>query len=355
MATLSYLMERVDEVLTQSNIKQIIKPMIINNENYIVSLILTLFVFIGFYIVISFVYQFLHGIYARCIRSGKNLKKIYGKWAIITGATDGIGYGMAKAFAKRGLNVLLISRNKEKLEICQKEILSKYPLIKCDVLDIDFQVFDINAREKVNNKIKELDSSVGILVNNVGISYPYTKYFHELENQDIQQIMTLNIWSTTWMTRLVLPYMIDAKKGAIVNISSAAGVSTSPLLAQYGAAKSYVAMLSKALNAELVDKNIHVQCQIPMFVTTKLAKIKKPSLFVATPSAYAESALNAIGYETIVSPYWSHAFQIWALLNLPEWIMVAVTKNMHMDIRRRGMAKDRAAAASSANDTDKTK
>ena len=83
----------------------------------------------------------------------------------------------------------------------------------------------------------------------------------------------------------------------IRNISSAAGVSTSPLLAQYGAAKSYVAMFSRALNYELKSKGVHVQCQVPMFVATKLAKIKNTSLFVPSTTAYAKAAVAAIGYE----------------------------------------------------------
>ena len=144
------------------------------------------------------------------------------------------------------------------------------------------------------------------------------------------------------MTRLVLPGMLSQKRGAIINISSAAGVTTSPLLAQYGAAKSYVEMFSRALNAELKDKGIHVQCQIPLFVATKLAKIRKASLTVASPSGYARAAVAAIGYETVVSPFWSHALQMWALQSLPEWIGTAITMSMHQGIRKKGMKKEAA-------------
>jgi 17beta-estradiol 17-dehydrogenase / very-long-chain 3-oxoacyl-CoA reductase len=178
------------------------------------------------------------------------------------------------------------------------------------------------------------------LVNNVGVSYPFTKYFHELEDSNVDELMTLNINSTTWMTRLVLPGMLTRKKGAIVNIASAAGVATSPLLAEYGAAKSYIAMFSKALNAEYKEKGIHVQCQIPLFVATKLAKIKSASLFVASPKGYARAAVAAIGFENIVSPFWSHAMQMWLLLSLPDWIGTAITFSMHKGIRAKGMKKE---------------
>eukprot|EP01037_Dinobryon_pediforme_P018664 gene18664-18962_t len=202
-----------------------------------------------------------------------------------------------------------------------------------------FRLLELNFKNILTSEtINGVD--VGVLVNNVGISYPYTQYFHELDDERVQQLMTLNVDSTTWMTRLVLPGMVERKRGAIVNIGSAAGVSTSPLLAQYGAAKAYIAMFSKALNVELSKFNIHVQCQVPMFVTTKLAKLKRTSLFVASPSAYARAAVAAIGYETVVSPYWSHALQIWALTTLPEWVVAKLTMSMHLDIRKAGLKKE---------------
>ncbi len=94
------------------------------------------------------------------------------------------------------------------------------------------------------------------------------------------------------------------------------------------------------MNYELASKGIHVQCQVPMFVATKLAKLRKTSLFVASPSSYARAAVAAIGYEKVVSPYWSHALQIWALTTFPEWIVAAGTNSMHQGIRKAGMTKD---------------
>jgi 17beta-estradiol 17-dehydrogenase / very-long-chain 3-oxoacyl-CoA reductase len=73
-----------------------------------------------------------------------------------------------------------------------------------------------------------------------------------------------------------------------------------------------------------------------MFVATKLAKIKNTSLFVPSPSAYARAAVSSIGYEALISPYWSHAIQIWLLCNLPESVVAAATKRMHLGIRAAG-------------------
>jgi 17beta-estradiol 17-dehydrogenase / very-long-chain 3-oxoacyl-CoA reductase len=99
-------------------------------------------------------------------------------------------------------------------------------------------------------------------------------------------------------------------------------------------------MFSRTLNVELKKSKIHVQCQVPMFVTTKLAKLKKASLFVATTEAYARAAVAAIGYEAVVSPYWSHALQIWLMTTLPEYVSAFITLHMHAGIRKAGLKKE---------------
>merc|ERR1711871_1493274 len=318
----------------ESILNTYLPPVVTKHLHYLILLV-------GSLLVLAYVFDLLKGIYARLLRPGKNLLK-QGKWAVVTGATDGIGYAMCEEFARKGLNVVLISRTLINLNAKQEELSEKYPKIQTKVLDIDYGNFDNYAQERVRNLLSALatDGGISTLVNNVGISYPFTRYFHELDDERVTQLIKINIDSTTYMTRLILPHMLEAKKGNIVNISSAAGVSTSPLLAQYGAAKSYVAMFSRAMNYELREKGVHVQCQVPMFVATKLAKIKRTSLFVASPEGYAKSAVAAIGYEILVSPFWTHALQIWVLTNFPEWLVAAGTSMMHKGIRVAGMKKE---------------
>ena len=136
----------------------------------------------------------------------------------MTGATDGIGKAMAFEFGKKGLNVVLISRSKDKLLACQEELKAKCPKVEVKTLAVDYSKFDEAARQSVTSFLAPLD--IGVLVNNVGISYPYTQYFHELDDERVEQLMTLNVHSTTWMTRIVLPGMVSRKRGSIVNIGS---------------------------------------------------------------------------------------------------------------------------------------
>lgn len=137
---------------------------------------------------------------------------------MVTGATDGIGKGMAFELAKKGLNIVLISRSVDKLNETRVELETKYPKTQVRVISVDFSKFDETTRKVVAEDLKGLD--IGVLINNVGISYPYTKYFHELDDERVAQLISLNVDSTTWMTRIVIPGMVERKRGAIVNLGS---------------------------------------------------------------------------------------------------------------------------------------
>ena len=285
-------------------------------------------------------------IYHHMIKSAKNLVKVYGPYAVITGATDGIGLGMATEFARKGMNIVLISRTQSKLDACAKELREKFPKIEVKVLAVDFnEINDEDERKRIAKFLAPLE--VGVLVNNVGISYPFPKYLYELTDAESEALTVLNVDSTVWMTRIVLAGdkgMVARKKGAIINISSIAGVLTSPLLSHYGGAKGFVAQYSRALHYELAPKGIHVQCQVPFYVTTKLAKLRHASLTVATPAQYARAAIKAIGGGPLVSPYWSHALQFCVYQSLPEWLLASVANSMHLGIRKAGMRKMEAQA-----------
>lgn len=132
-----------------------------------------------------------------------------------------------------------MSRSLTKLNEVADELTAKYPKVSTKVVAVDFSNFDAAAQGKVRSVVESLE--VGTLINNVGMSYPYPTYFHELSHGDVQAMIALNVTSTTIMTHLVLPSMVQRKRGAIVCISSAASqLPANPLLAQYAAAKAYV-------------------------------------------------------------------------------------------------------------------
>jgi len=202
----------------------------------------------------------------------------------------------------------------------------------------DYSNFDKKAQEHVASNLAGLN--IAILVNNVGVSYPFTQFFSELSDQDVLNLIEMNINSTTWMTRIVLPGMEQKKKGLIVNISSAASQQASPLLAQYSAAKSYIEKFSSSLDAELKGKGVRVQCQVPYWIVSKLAKIRTASMFVPTPEQYVRAAMGYIGQGPVVSPWWSHRLLGWFQNKvLPEFLSEKMTMSTHLTIRKKGMAK----------------
>jgi 17beta-estradiol 17-dehydrogenase / very-long-chain 3-oxoacyl-CoA reductase len=288
-------------------------------------------------------------IYKTFLRPGKNLKQL-GEWAVVTGATDGIGKAYALALAKKGLKVVLISRTESKLQEVAKEISEKVPGSETKYVVCDYSNFDAKARDTVSKAIKDLD--VGVLINNVGVSYRYPMYFHELTDEEVTGLMELNVASTTWMTRFVIKGMAERKRGAIVNLSSGSAMYTLPLLAEYSAAKSYIEKFSRALDAEYKGMGITVQCQIPFYVATKLAKLRK-SLTVPTTSEYVNLAVNWIGYpDPVASPFSLHAFQGWVMDQLPESLVTFGIMQMHLATRKRGQKKDARVAADAAKKSE---
>lgn len=283
--------------------------------------------------ILSFCVPTIYNYFFRPVREMRSM----GEWAVITGATDGIGRAYAFKMASLKMNVVLLSRTKDKLEDVAREIQNKYPNIKTQIAICDYSDFNENARNTLWNKIQNLD--IGVLINNVGISYEYPKYFHELTTNEVARLMEMNVGSTTWMTHMILPGMMERKRGSIVNIASAAGCHTMPLLSQYSAAKGYIVMFSRGLNAECRSSGVSISCQTPFYIATKLAKLRS-SFMVPTPEAYVEKGVRWIGYDnSVVSPFWIHAIQGWMIEHLPASIVENQILKMHDAIRKRGNQK----------------
>ncbi|CAL0325085.1 unnamed protein product [Lupinus luteus] len=276
-------------------------------------------------------------IFNTLFRSEKDLITCYGSWALVTGATDGIGKAFAYQLAQRGLNLVLISRSCQKLENVAGEIKEKHPHTKIKLIQIDFSG-DISAGlRRIVEVIQDLD--LGIVINNVGITYPGAMYFHEVDEKVWMDIVRVNIDGTTKVTKAVLPRMIQRKRGAIINIGSGAAVvvPSHPLYTIYAATKAYVDQLSRSLYVEYRHYGIHVQCQVPLYVATNMvsevASIKRNSFFIPTPEGYARAAISEIGYEQRCTPYWAHSIQ-WCFARLvPDPLLDAW--RLSIGIRRR--------------------
>lgn len=225
----------------------------------------------------------------------------------------------------------------------RKSTAKKYAGVdKTKYIVCDYSNFDEKTRARVARELEGLD--VGLLINNVGQSYRYPQFFHELTDDEVGAVLEMNINSTVWMTRMVLDGMAKRRRGSIVNLSSGSAEHTMPLLAEYGAAKMFVARFSESLDAEYRGRGVRVQCQIPFYVATKLAKLRK-SLTVPTAEAYVAMSMRWLGYGGVVQPFWLHGIQGWVMKILPSALVDMGVMSMHAGIRKRGLKKDAKIAA----------
>lgn len=249
----------------------------------------------------------------------------FGEWAVVTGSTDGIGKAYAKELAARNLNLILISRNLDKLEATKRELLETNPKIEVKLIQADFTKGQL-IYEKIKLQLK--DVAIGILVNNVGKQYTYPMYLGEVPEEELWDIININVGATTMMTRLVIEEMKTRKKGAIVNISSGSELQPLPLMTVYAATKVYVKSFSDAIRAEYSKFGITIQHLTPLFINTKMNafsdRLQVSTLFVPNPTTYAKNAISTLGKVDTCSGYWAHGIQIFFTLIPPVWIRTKI-------------------------------
>jgi len=193
------------------------------------------------------------------------MESIRGKIAVITGAGKGIGRAIAIALAAEGVQVGLISRtNKDLLEL--KDELKKYTIKTATAVADVAEIQSVNAA--IDSIQKEL-GNIDILINNAGIA-KFGKFL-ELEPSEWEDQIKVNLFGVYYVTRAVLPQMIERQTGDIVNISSSAGLKGSPLTSAYSASKFGVMGLSDSLMQEVRKHNIRVTALNPSTVVTDLA------------------------------------------------------------------------------------
>ena len=178
-------------------------------------------------------------------------------YALITGATSGIGYELAKLFAKDGYNLVLVARLSERLQ----EVSDEFRQHGIDVIAVDKDLFEPMAAQQIYTDLKAKGVHVEILVNNAGQGQ-HGK-FHEVPLERHLALVQLDIVSLLTLTRLFLDDMITRNFGKILNLASVVSKTPAPEFAVYAASKAFVLSFSEALAVELENTNITVTALLP--------------------------------------------------------------------------------------------
>ncbi|KAJ1605743.1 putative steroid dehydrogenase kik-i [Cryptosporidium canis] len=278
----------------------------------------------------SYFSKILSNIYSLFHNTEKKLSS-FGKWAIITGASDGIGKAIAKELINENLSLILIGRNEEKLRIALLSLKGKG-----SDQEIRYLLMDFTDPTCYSSFSKYLDNikDIGVLVNNVGVSYPFAQYFEEIGVDLINELIEVNVRSVLMMTHIVYSYM---KKNGSSQLQS------DPLYSAYAATKSVSESLCRSLMAECESKNIVIQCHTPMLVTTKLSKVNKETFFTISAERFAMDSIRELkrpqsAYTTIV-PYFGHKLQLIIANLIPRqiWNKIRISQTRH--IRERALKK----------------
>ncbi|WP_144463387.1 3-ketoacyl-ACP reductase [Siminovitchia fortis] len=193
------------------------------------------------------------------------MQNLKGKNALITGAGRGIGRATAIAFAREGINVGLVGKTFDHLEKVAKE------LEEFDV-NVVVAVADVSDQASVKAAVDHVKSDLGsidILINNAGIA-KFGKFL-ELTPEEFKRIIDVNVMGMYYVTRAVLPEMMERKSGDIINISSTAGQKGGPVMSAYSTSKFAVLGLTESVMQEARKYNIRVSALTPSTVATDLA------------------------------------------------------------------------------------
>ena len=181
--------------------------------------------------------------------------------AVITGASSGIGAGLAEALAARGAQVVLVARSAPRLEELAARLRQAGGV--AHVLPMDLA--EAGAARKLHEAIRGLGLSVDTLINNAGTGYYGA--FEDEPTERLTQTLHLNISALAELTRLFLPELLF-RKGTILNIASTAAFQPTPFMSSYGATKAFVLSFSEALWAEYRDRGLRVAAVCPGPVET---------------------------------------------------------------------------------------
>jgi short-subunit dehydrogenase len=254
------------------------------------------------------------------------------EYALITGASGGIGKAMVILLAQKGYSLLLISRSAHDLGVLAQEIRDQYQ-VSVEFLATDLS--HVNAAEEVATWCHSVTPSLTILINNAG--YGLWGDFEQLNLAEQQNMLRLNISTVTDLTHHLLPLLKKQEQTYILNVSSTAAYQAVPTLALYAASKAFILSYSRALRYELKDSVVSVSCLCPGPTATGFADRAGMSALADLADKFnmqpAEVAVIGIkgmfGKKTEIIPGFLNQLSAFGARHLPKSLIERITAKLY--------------------------
>ena len=224
-------------------------------------------------------------------------KETYGPYALVAGGSYGLGAAFAEAIARRGLNLVLLARQEDRLKETAARLKETYGV---EVIAI---AADIADYESVRERLGDLKLPIGLLVYDA--AYAPIGLFEDVSEEQLVRATEVNVRAPLLLAKLLSAPMIDRGRGGIVLMSSLAGSQGSPNIAAYAATKSFNAILAEGLWRELKPHGVDVLACLAGAILTpgyQDAENAKPALGTLEAKNVAEQTLNALGKGPIIVP-----------------------------------------------------
>lgn len=272
-----------------------------------------------------------------------NMKRRYGKagdWAVVTGASEGIGHAMAIDLGRRGFNVCVIARTQSKLDSVVEEL--KQIGVQGKAISFDFAAATPQQYDAMFAELNNLE--IAVLVNNVGVNYAYTNYFDEVDLETDLRLLKVNCEATVRMTKYVVPKMKTKRCGAIVMLGSVSAVSPAPLLCTYAGTKAFNLSFGSGLHYELKDFGIDVLAVSPNMVVSKMTQglsSRKPreTFLMVNADKMAHQTLDKLGSVPQTPGHSNHAVLEAIAKALPVDFVSNKILEAHKSIKRKAERK----------------
>ncbi len=221
----------------------------------------------------------------------------YGSWALVAGASEGLGAAYARALASRGMNLLLVARRKALLDTLVDECASRFAV---EARGLEADLGTPGFIEKIEQAAEGLD--LGLVVYNA--AYAPMGGFYEMDPADLSRVVDVNVRGPLTLVRAVLPTMVARGRGALILMTSLAGNQGSPGIAAYAASKAFNKVLAESLWRELRPKGVDILacCAGAILTPGYKSSSSKPAPGAVRPELVAERALRSLGRGPVAVP-----------------------------------------------------